>query len=514
MSIRPKTIEVSLPARPVLLRRLARLLENEGETEASLCLQDRVVEACPDDLKARLLQYDMYLAAGQESAATHRIRQAWVDALENPYQVSVLRRLLRSRKRLSLLVDFEKVALEKDPADVRAILSGSQALHDSGDISGAQAWLAEFAQRPGHGVNACKRLIEGARGFGREELLDVVLGGLAAGSSPQLAAWLARHDDGEIVEALLERLERLRVPGWNSIGLQLERVARMEASGRRADADRAYARIESAVAVEREPLVASPTASTLMFRNMPLLSALVAIVRWQVERHGRARIHVAACSTGEEVYSLVLLLDRAGLLEACDVLASDFDPKLVRRARTGVLAAKSMASVAPDMVESYFARQADGRYRMDRGVLSHIAFRVRDLRDAPKGRLRYDLVIANNILVHYPEGEAASILATTTAHVEADGVLCVGGGLAPAVAASAKALGLSPLLAGSEAIHEAWRTQRSAWYRNPRPYWALPPARHLDMHLWRRASLFARSEATATAISPLVEAAIEDMDGM
>ena len=511
MNEKPKAIEISLPPRPALLRRLVRLLEKEGEVDTSLRLQDKVVEAYPDDWNARLSQYDMYLAAGQPGTATQRLEQAWDDALRDAHRSSLFRRLLRSKKRLRLLADFERAALARNPADVRAALGGSQALMDSGDLVGAQALLAEFAQRPAHSAIACKRLILGIRTSGHEELLDVALGGLAAGSAHQLAAWLSGHDDDDVATELLERLERSQVPGWNSVAVQLTRIARMEAAGRHDEADRAHARIESVIAVEKVPRLASPTASTLMFRNPPLLSALVAVARWYVERRGQARIHVAACSTGEEAYSLALLLDKAGILAACEIMASDFDPALVRRARTGVVGAKSMEGTAPDLLEKHFTRQADGRYRLDRDLLSKIAFHVRDLRNAPA--VQHDLVIADNLLVHYPEEEAAGMLASISAHAVADGVLCLGGGLAPGLGAAVKELGWVPLLEGSEAIHEAWRTQRSAWYLNPRPYWALPPARKLDAQPWRRATLFARSEAVAETLAPLVAIAIDNVDG-
>lgn len=511
MNEKPKAIEISLPPQPALLRQVVRLLEKEGEIAGSLSLQDKLVEICPDDWNARLSQYEMYLAAGQPEAAARRLEQATDDALQDAHRTSKFRRLLRSRNRLRLLADFERAALARNPADIRAALSGSQALLDSRDFAGAQALLAEFAQRPGHSAIACKRLTMGIRTSGLDQLLDVVLHGLAAGSSHQLAAWLSGHEDDDLATELLDRLERSQAPGWSSVAVQLARIARMEAAGRHDEADRAHARIESAIAVERVPQLASPTASTLMFRNPPLLSALVVVARWYVERSGKARIHVAACSTGEEAYSLALLLDKAGILDACEIMASDFDPALVRRARTGVVDARSMEATAPDLLEKYFTRQADGRYRLDGGLLSKIAFHVRDLRDAPA--IQHDLVIADNVLVHYPEEEAARMLTSISAHAAADGVLCLGGGLAPGLGARVKALGWVPLLQGSETIHEAWRTQRKAWYLNPRPYWALPPARMLDAQPLRRTTLFARSEAMAAALGPLVARAIEAVDG-
>ncbi|WP_417471469.1 CheR family methyltransferase [Luteimonas mephitis] len=512
MSNAPKTFEIALPARPALIRRLARMLESEGEVEACLHLQDVIVATYPRDWKARLSQYDTYRASGQLEAAKQRLEQTWDDALQDTHQAAVLRRLLHSPGRLDLLVDFERAALMRNPADLRAALGAAYALQEGGDLHGAQALLREFARRPGTGANACKRLIEGVRTFAHEELLDVVLGGLAVGSASQLAAWLSGHDDDGAVTELLERLDGLHVPGWDSVGIQLRRIAKMEAAGRHVDADRAQARVESVIVAEHAPRVASPTASTLMFRNLPLLSALVAIVSWYVERRGRAHIHVAACSTGEEVYSLALLLDKAGLLDACEVLASDFDPVLVRQASLGVVESGSVTDIAPDLLEAYFTRRADGCYHLDPGLLSRITFRVHDLRSIPDDELRHDMVIADNLLVHYPETEAAGMLASISDHVVADGVICIGGGLAPGLGASVEALGLVPIHEGSEAVHEAWRTQRRAWYINPRPYWALPPARQMNAQPWRRVALFARSEATAAALAPVVRGAIDDMD--
>jgi chemotaxis protein methyltransferase CheR len=54
------------------------------------------------------------------------------------------------------------------------------------------------------------------------------------------------------------------------------------------------------------------------------------------------KIWVAGCSTGEEVYSLAILLRRKGLLERTLIYATDINPESLDKARQGVMPLESM----------------------------------------------------------------------------------------------------------------------------------------------------------------------------
>ncbi len=89
------------------------------------------------------------------------------------------------------------------------------------------------------------------------------------------------------------------------------------------------------------------------------------------------RIWVVACSTGEEAYSLAISLDeefeRLRKQRNYTIFASDCHAHVVRKARTGLFAGVSVASLDPMRLERYF-RERNGEYAIEQDIRYRIAF--------------------------------------------------------------------------------------------------------------------------------------------
>ena len=75
-----------------------------------------------------------------------------------------------------------------------------------------------------------------------------------------------------------------------------------------------------------------------MFRDPSYFRALAEHVVPMLATYASLKVWVAGCSTGEEVYSLAILLDEAGLLERTLLYATDINPESLRAAEAGVYA--------------------------------------------------------------------------------------------------------------------------------------------------------------------------------
>ena len=114
------------------------------------------------------------------------------------------------------------------------------------------------------------------------------------------------------------------------------------------------------------------------------------------------RVWVPACSTGEEAYSLaMLLLDCA---EAADkaidlkVFATDAAPHVLARARTGRFAASVAEEMPPDRLERHFEKRGD-YYQASKKLREAIVFAPQKLmHDPPFSRM--DLVSCRNLLIY------------------------------------------------------------------------------------------------------------------
>jgi len=105
------------------------------------------------------------------------------------------------------------------------------------------------------------------------------------------------------------------------------------------------------------------------------------------------RAWVAACSTGEEAYSLAMLLaDQAAIMDhppAFQVFASDIDDHAIDIARAGSYPASIITDVAPSRLRQYFNKD-DDRYRTRKSLRDRILFASHNLlRDPPFSRLDF-----------------------------------------------------------------------------------------------------------------------------
>jgi two-component system CheB/CheR fusion protein len=114
------------------------------------------------------------------------------------------------------------------------------------------------------------------------------------------------------------------------------------------------------------------------------------------------RAWVAACATGEEAYSLAMLMaDQAALMErppAFQLFASDIDDHAIDSARAGIYPAAIITDVAPPRLRQYFNKE-DDRYRIRKSLRDRILFAMHNLlRDPPFSRL--DLISCRNLLIY------------------------------------------------------------------------------------------------------------------
>jgi two-component system CheB/CheR fusion protein len=120
------------------------------------------------------------------------------------------------------------------------------------------------------------------------------------------------------------------------------------------------------------------------------------------------RVWVPGCSTGEEAYSIAILLHEQS--EAMrqsfklQVFATDIDSQAIERARSGVYPASIAADVPPEYLTRYFVQEPDGSaFRVHKGIRDSLIFSEQDvIKDPPFSRL--DLISCRNLLI-YLDGE-------------------------------------------------------------------------------------------------------------
>jgi chemotaxis methyl-accepting protein methylase len=119
---------------------------------------------------------------------------------------------------------------------------------------------------------------------------------------------------------------------------------------------------------------------------------------------GTVRAWVAGCSTGEEAYSLAIVLREALLARqprpnlSIQVFATDLDEDAIRKARAGTYPAGIAADVSAGRLEQFFIRE-DGGYRVRPEVRESVVFAVQDVVADPPF-IKLDLLSCRNVLIY------------------------------------------------------------------------------------------------------------------
>jgi two-component system CheB/CheR fusion protein len=145
-------------------------------------------------------------------------------------------------------------------------------------------------------------------------------------------------------------------------------------------------------------------------------------------RSDTVRAWIAACATGEEAYSIAMLLvEHARTLEAppgIQVFACDLDEDAVQNARAGFYPDAITADVSEERLRRFFVKETRG-YRVRREVRELVLFTVHDLlKDPPFSRL--DLVSCRNLLIYLERKAQERIFETFHFALKSTGLLFLG----------------------------------------------------------------------------------------
>lgn len=156
---------------------------------------------------------------------------------------------------------------------------------------------------------------------------------------------------------------------------------------------------------------------TNFFRDADSFAALEARVPALFRDKGpqdAVRVWVVACATGEEAYSIAMLLSEYARTlahpPAIQVFATDLDEDAVRTARNGVYPLAAEADLGEERIRQFFVRDPRG-WRVRRELREMVLFAVHDvLRDSPFSRI--DLASCRNLLIYLSRSAQAHVLQT------------------------------------------------------------------------------------------------------
>lgn len=140
--------------------------------------------------------------------------------------------------------------------------------------------------------------------------------------------------------------------------------------------------------------------------------------------HG-IKIWSAACSTGDEPYSLAMLMSKFLPLNQIKIIATDIDDQVISKAKIGLYKDTSLASLPDEFKNKYFTKVTDSTYQIKDEIKKCVQFN--------KGNLLTDkyptglhLILCRNVLIYFTEEAKLDVYRKFNDSLVSSGVLFVG----------------------------------------------------------------------------------------
>ncbi|MEO8215465.1 MAG: protein-glutamate O-methyltransferase CheR [Acidobacteriota bacterium] len=175
------------------------------------------------------------------------------------------------------------------------------------------------------------------------------------------------------------------------------------------------------------------TNETYFFRESMQLSAFALEIVPEVlsrARGRKVRIWSAGCSSGEEPYTIAMLLTEHGHYErgSFEIFASDINQQVLARARKGRYRENSFRATTPELREKYFVREPDGTWQISDAIRKRVSFGRLNLYDHPRVSLvgTVDIIFCRNVIIYFDDASKRSVIASFHERLGEGGYLLLG----------------------------------------------------------------------------------------
>ncbi|GGY75817.1 CheR family methyltransferase [Pseudoduganella plicata] len=164
-------------------------------------------------------------------------------------------------------------------------------------------------------------------------------------------------------------------------------------------------------------------------RHFELLKATAEAARPNLRTGAPFRVWSAACSSGEEPYSIAMVLADTLGNTPWEVVGSDISTRVLARARTGHYPMERAAHVPPDYLRRFCLKgiaEQQGTLLVDRTLRSRVTFRQVNLNTALPELGAFDMVFLRNVMIYFNGDTKRQVVARVTAPLKPGGHFVIG----------------------------------------------------------------------------------------
>lgn len=138
---------------------------------------------------------------------------------------------------------------------------------------------------------------------------------------------------------------------------------------------------------------------TYFYREIKQLKELINILRMEPDKR---RILCAPCSSGEEVYSIIMLASEAGISDV-HVTGIDINAEIIKKAKEGKYSQRSLYNLNDALIRKYFTKEND-EYLIKKQFFKNTRFDIVNVFDRKFFDLgKFDIILSRNMMIYFNE---------------------------------------------------------------------------------------------------------------
>lgn len=173
--------------------------------------------------------------------------------------------------------------------------------------------------------------------------------------------------------------------------------------------------------------------TTELFRDPSMWKSLKSDLKTFLEKKDTIRIWHAACSSGEEVFSMCILLEELGVLNKAKIYCTDLNEDVITQAKTGKYAKRLIPLYEENYKNSggefdlrnYVVNESERHFFLDTTLLRNVEFEVYNLLDRTEVR-EFDLILVRNVLIYFGQDSQNELVEAFYNQLVPEGLLVVG----------------------------------------------------------------------------------------
>lgn len=192
-------------------------------------------------------------------------------------------------------------------------------------------------------------------------------------------------------------------------------------------------RINPPPALVHQVVESMTTNESMFFRDTKPFEHLKNVVLPALKAAGRTQVRIwsAACSTGQEPYSIAMTLKEEGLKYSSmrfEIYATDLADKVLERSRAGVYSQFEVQRGLPIMLlMKYFQQRPNNMWEINDDLKKMVQFATGNLLTSFAAMGKFDIIFCRNVLIYFDEKTKADVLERMATLLNPPGYLFLGG---------------------------------------------------------------------------------------